>query len=124
MTEFEEIFRSIAVVEELVLYKSFDWFKKAATAAVEEVSRDELIDGLMVVDDVVEVDVEVVEFRDDEIVSNSTGRETVVDRMPFSDEFGKSEDDNRERDRVLITWEGEEVESMILEIKETILIFN
>ena len=59
-----------------------------------------------------------------EIVSNSTGRETVVDRMPFSNEFGKSEDDNRERDRVLITREGEEVGSMILEIKETISIFN
>ena len=87
-------------------------------------SRDELIDGLIVVDNVVVVDVEVVEFRDGEIVSNSTGRETVVDRMPFSDEFGKSEDDNRERDRVLITREGEEVGSMILEIKETILIFN
>ena len=83
-----------------------------------------MIDGLIVVDNVVEVDVEVVEFRDGEIVSNSTGRETVVDRMPFSDEFGKSEDDNRERDRVLITREGEEVGSMILEIKETILIFN
>ena len=87
-------------------------------------SRDELIDGLIIVDNVVVVDVEVVEFRDGEIVSNSTGRETVVDRMPFSDEFGKSEDDKRERDRVLITREGEEVGSMILEIKETISIFN
>ena len=87
-------------------------------------SRDELIDGLMVVDDVVEVDVEVVEFRDDEIVSNSTGRETVVDRMPFSDEFGKSEDETRERDRLLITREGKEVGAMILGIEITILIFN
>ena len=87
-------------------------------------SRDELIDGLIVVDNVVEVDVELVEFCNGVFVSNSTGRETGVDRMPFSDEFGKSEDDNRERDRVLITREGEEVESMILGIEITILIFN
>ena len=89
-----------------------------------EVSRDELIDGLILVDNVVEVDVELVEFRDGVFVSNSTGRETGVDRMPFSDEFGKSEDETRERDRLLITREGKEVGAMILGIEITILIFN
>lgn len=48
----------------------------------------------------------------------------MIDRMSFSDEFNKSEDETRKRDWVLINREGKEVGAMIMEIKETILIFN